>query len=307
MRFLYHFPCARIPLIPSLLSAEAFASLARAAAAAGFEGVTVAEHPAPSEAWRNGPGGHNCVDPFVVLGLVAGAAPALKLVTYLAVVPFKNPFLLAKQAATLDVISGGRLMLGVGTGYQRPEFEALGVCFEDRNRLFDEGIEAMKLAWTGEVVDFKGTALPACQVRCLPVPVSRPHPPFWIAGNSKLTLRRVVDVGQGWITLPNPIGKAAPGRSQVLETIDDLARLKRYLDEYAERQERTEPIDIVHSLALAPTDPAALRDHILRLGELGVTWVCANGLGASPEEALDWIQAFGAEVITPLAAVRRAG
>jgi len=292
VRFLYHFPCARIPLVPSLLSAEAFASLARAAADAGFEGVTVAEHPAPSEAWRNGPGGHDCLDPFVVLGLVAGAAPALKLVTYLAVVPFRNPFLLAKQAATLDVISGGRLLLGVGTGYQQPEFQALGVCFEDRNRLFDEGIEAMKLAWTGEVVN---------EVRCLPVPASKPHPPFWIAGNSKLTLRRVVDVGQGWITLPNPIGKAAPGRSQVLETIDDLARLKRYLDEHARRRERTEPIDIVHSLALAPTEPAALREHIGRLGELGVTWVCANGLGASPEEALDWIHAFGAEVIAPLA------
>jgi probable F420-dependent oxidoreductase len=292
VRFLYHFPCARIPLVPSLLSAEAYASLARAAADAGFEGVTVAEHPAPSEAWRNGPGGHDCVDPFVVLGLVAGAAPALKLVTYLAVVPFRNPFLLAKQAATLDVISGGRLLLGVGTGYQQPEFQALGVCFEDRNRLFDEGIEAMKLAWTGEVVN---------EVRCLPVPASKPHPPFWIAGNSKLTLRRVVDVGQGWITLPNPIGKAAPGRSQVLETIDDLARLKRCLDEYARRRERTEPIDIVHSLALAPTEPAALREHIGRLGELGVTWVCANGLGASPEEALDWIHAFGAEVIAPLA------
>jgi probable F420-dependent oxidoreductase len=304
VRFLYYFPCSRTPLVPSLVTADAFASLARAAADAGFAGVSVAEHPVPPEAWRTSPGGHDCVDPFVVLGLVAGAAPGLELVTYLTVVPYRNPFLLAKQAATLDVISGGRVRLGVGTGYQPLEFQALGVSFDDRNALFDEGIAVMKLAWSGEVLNVKGTGFTAEQVRCLPVPVSQPHPPLWIAGNSQLTMRRVVDVGQGWITLPNPAGKAGPGRTQVLETVDDLVRLKRYLDEYAERRERAEPIDIVHNLAFAPAEPGALRDHIVRLDDLGVTWVCVNGRGASPEQARDWIGEFGAEVIAPLTAGR---
>jgi probable F420-dependent oxidoreductase len=300
MRFIYYFPGRWVPLAMELLSLDAHVELTRSASDAGFDGVASDEHPIPSEAWRNGPGGHDALDPFITLASVAGTAREMWLLTYLAVVPFRNPFLLAKQAATLDVLSGGRLILGVGTGYQEPEFRALGVEFRDRNALFDEGLEVMKLAWTGEVVNYRGMHFVAEDVRSLPVPVSRPHPPIWIGGNSNLTMRRVVDSGQGWMPMPNPRSKAAAGRSVALETLDDLARLKRYMTGYAEQQGRPDSPDILCSLGLGSEEPAAVIDHICRLAELGVTWVSVNGGGATLSEARDRIARFGAEVIGPI-------
>lgn len=298
MKFVYYFPGRWVPHVPELMTVEAHVAQTDAAASAGFVGVSTDEHPIPSEPWRNGPGGHDALDPFVVLGAAAAAAPAMKLLTYLAVVPFRNPFLLAKQAATLDVLSGGRLILGVGTGYQEPEFRALGVDFDQRNALFDEGLEVMKLAWSGRPVSYQGARFEARDVRALPVPVTRPHPPLWIGGNSKLTMRRVVDSAQGWMPMPNARERTRPGRPVALETLDDLARLKRYLDGYAAERGRTAPIDILCSLTTPPgSSPDRIIDHLGRLGEIGVDWVSAGGASRSLPEALDWIEAFGAEVI----------
>lgn len=300
MKFVYYFPGRWVPLTMDLLSLEAHVELTRSASAAGFDGVALDEHPIPSEGWRNGPGGHDVLDPFITLASVAGAAPQMRLLTYLAVVPFRNPFLLAKQAATLDVLSGGRLILGVGTGYQEPEFRALGVEFRDRNALFDEGLEVMKLAWTGGIVNYHGMHFVAEDVRSLPVPISRPHPPIWIGGNSNLTMRRVVDSGQGWMPMPNPRSKATTGRSVALETLEDLAKLKQYMTAYAEKQGRTDLPDIICSLGLNSEEPAAVIGHICRLEELGVTWVSVNGGGATLSEACDRIAQFGQDVITPI-------
>ncbi|MDA8046112.1 MAG: LLM class F420-dependent oxidoreductase [Actinomycetota bacterium] len=302
MKFFYYFPGRWVPHVPELLSVEAHAAQTTAAAAAGFIGVSTDEHPIPSEPWRNGPGGHDALDPFVVLGAVAASAPDMKLLTYLAVVPFRNPFLLAKQAATLDVLSGGRLILGVGTGYQEPEFQALGVDFDERNALFDEGLEVMKLAWTGEPVSYRGAHFRAEQVRARPTPVARPHPPLWIGGNSRLTMRRVVDSAQGWMPMPNARDRTRPGRSVALESLDDLARLKSYMDRYAAEQGRTAPIEILCSLTVPDTSPAEVIDHLGRLEEIGVGWVSAGGRSRCLAEALEWIDRFGAEVIAPCSA-----
>ena len=213
LRFIYYFPGRWVPLELELLTLDAHMMLAIAAQRSGFDGLAVDEHPIPSEAWRQGPGGHDALDPFITLAAVASSAPRLKLVTYAAVVPYRNPFLLAKQAATLDLLSGGRLVLGVGTGYLPGEFEALGVDFDERNALFDEGLEVMKLAWRGEPVDYEGRHFTAKAVTAQPRPHSRPHPPLWIGGNSKLTMRRVVDRAQGWMPMPNPRRAPGPGRS----------------------------------------------------------------------------------------------
>jgi probable F420-dependent oxidoreductase len=299
MRFIYYFPGRWVPLAPELLSLAAHEALARAAQDAGFDGLAVDEHPIPSESWRQTRGGHDALDPFITLAAVASAAGAMKLVVYLAVVPYRNPFLLAKQAATLDVLSGGRLVLGLGTGYLRGEFDALGVDFDERNRLFDEGVDVMKLAWTGEPVTYRGRHFSAEEVTAQPQPVSRPHPPLWIGGNSRLTMRRVVDGAQGWMPMPNPRAAVRPGRTAALETIDDLLVLKRYLDDYRSARGRTEPIDIVCSLRDAPTEAGALREH-LRLAHAGVTWVVVNGEGRDVYEATDWLGRFGRDAITPL-------
>src|SRR5690606_5897594 len=145
-------------------------------------------------------GGHQSVDPFVALAFAAAATTRLRLLTYLAVVPYRNPFLLAKASATLDRMSGGRFVLGVGSGYHKTEFFALGVDFDERNALCDEALEVLPLAWSGEPFSYKGRHFEARDVIQLPRPTQRPIP-IWIGGNSKLARRRVARSAQGWMPM----------------------------------------------------------------------------------------------------------
>ena len=190
MKVAYGFPYHDAPALPEFLVGENLAGLATLVEESGFAAAWLTEHPAPAQAWRES-GGHDALDPFVGLAVVAAATSTLRLLTYLTVVPYRNPFLLAKSVATLDALSGGRVELGMGAGYMKTEFGALGVDFDVRNTLFDQSLEAMKLAWTGEPVTFEGLGVSAREVTCYPPSVQRPHPPLWFGGNSQLTLRRV--------------------------------------------------------------------------------------------------------------------
>jgi len=297
VKFAYYFPGRWVPADPALMSGRVHNQLARAAEGAGFDGVALDEHPAPTEAWRQGPGGHDALDPFVALAAVASATERIRVLTYLTVLPYRNPFLLAKAAATLDVISDGRLVLGVGTGYMRGEFAALGVDFDRRNELFDETLEVLKLAWTGEPVTYRGHGFSADAVTLQPRPLQQPHPPIWIGGNSQLTRRRVVADAQGWMTMPNRRSATSSHKTPALETIDDLRELTTSLRELAERQGRVEPIDIVHSARDAPMGTSEHIDWLHEIEALGVTWVTVNGTGRSPDEAESLVGAYGADVI----------
>ncbi len=299
MRFAYYFPGRWVPPSPQLMTGAAHVRLARAAEAVGFEAVALDEHPAPSDSWRQT--GHDTLDPFVALGMVAGATTTIKLLTYVAVVPFRNPFLLAKAAATLDLCSDGRLLLGVGLGYQAPEFAALGADFVNRRRRFDEGLEVMKLAWTGEPVSYVGTDFRADCVTVQPRPVQLPYPPIWIGGNGRESLRRVAAGAQGWMSMPVNRTHAAQVQAPPLETVDDLRRFIRRLADYAEEAGRTDPIDVVHSLRDLPDDWAQHLDAVRDLEDAGVTWVVANGKGSTVAEATAFIHDYGERIIQAMA------
>ncbi|NUU23230.1 MAG: TIGR03619 family F420-dependent LLM class oxidoreductase, partial [Streptomycetaceae bacterium] len=237
----------------------------------------------------------------VGLAAVAAGTSDIRLLTYAAVLPYRNPFLLAKAVATLDVVSEGRVILGVAAGYMEAEFRALGVDFAQRNALFDECLAVLKQAWTGEPVHYRGKAFEADGNVALPVPEQRPHPPVWIGGNGPGTRRRVVAHAQGWMSMPNPRTRTwREHTSPPLENVADLRVLLDELHQAADLAGRKEPIDVVHSLRDAPKDRAELVDHLLALRAAGVTWVTVNGAGRTPEEAADRIRAFGAEVIAPV-------
>ncbi len=122
-------PTQRVDRPEEFGTGSAVAEMARAAETAGFDAVYVTEHPVPGTAWMR-TGGHHAFDPFVALAFAAAATERLRVQTHLCVLPYRNPFLTAKAAASLDALSGGRLILGVGTGYLEVEFEALGVDFD---------------------------------------------------------------------------------------------------------------------------------------------------------------------------------
>ena len=209
-----------------LAGAGAVTEIARAAEATGFDAVFVTDHPIPSPDFGR-LGGHHAFDPFVTLGFVAGVTAHLRLLTFLVVLAYRNPFLTAKAAATLDLLSDGRLVLGVGSGYMREEFEALGIDFDERNELVDEAIDVMKLAWRGEPVVHHGRHFDARGNLAVPVPVQHPHPPIWVGDNSKRAIRRAVERGDGWLPLAASAERAAVVRTA---PINDLGELERSMD-----------------------------------------------------------------------------
>src|SRR5690606_29467992 len=119
---------------------------------AGFAGFSMSEHPYPDRKWL-ATGGHHAFDPFVSLSIAAEATKDIRLITYLMVVGYRNPYLGAKAVASLDLLSGGRVTLGIGAGYLESEFEALGADYKRRGKLLDEGVDAMRATWRGEEHD----------------------------------------------------------------------------------------------------------------------------------------------------------
>ena len=122
---------------------------------AGFDACFVTDHPAPDAKWLAG-GGHHALDPFVALSFAAAATTRLRVQTHILVLPYRNPLLTAKSVLSLDVLSGGRVILGVAPGYLKPEFAALGVNFDERNELTDEAIDVMRRVWTEDEIETVG-------------------------------------------------------------------------------------------------------------------------------------------------------
>ena len=285
-----------------LSGGAAIVAQARAAEDAGFDAVFVTDHPFPGEDWLVH-GGHHALDPFVALSFAAAATTRLRLQTNLYIAAYRNPFLSAKAVASLDHLSSGRVILGVGAGYLEPEFAALGVDFDERNELTDEAIMAMKAAWTGEVVQFRGRHFEAPSNRMLPSPVQRPHPPIWIGGNSKRAIRRAVELADGWAPMPNPARSAHRRHSPPLETLADLRASLSYAAEHAARVGRDEPLEVVFMpvgldmLSAGRFDGAAVVDHLAAMSDAGVTYACVSLPGETHAQFVAEVERFGKEVI----------
>jgi probable F420-dependent oxidoreductase len=292
------------PMDPAFATPEFIHAFARTADEAGFDAIYFTEHPMPGVDWLQ-TGGHDALDPFVALAFAAAASSRLRLLTNLTVLPYRNPFLLAKTVATLDRLSGGRVTLGVGTGYLLPEFSALGVDFDERNALFDEVLAGCRAAWSGQPVTMAGTHFAAPGNVALPTPVQDPVP-VWIGGNASISLRRVAERAQGWMPLPNPRSLENRRRSPHLETLDDLARLLEKLHGFRDAAGTADrPLDVLYfNFSGQPGTPGWSLDTYAAEQEkqhaLGVTWNAVNCTGDTPDAALDMARAFGEQVIAPL-------
>ncbi|HEY8154963.1 MAG TPA: LLM class F420-dependent oxidoreductase [Myxococcota bacterium] len=260
------------------LAAPAIGELARALEQSGFDAAYATEHPFPPDAWLRA-GGHHALDPFVALAVAGAATQRLRLHTNILVLPYRNPFLMAKAVASLDLISGGRVILGVAAGYLEGEYRALGADFERRNELADDALLAIKLAWSGESVERDGPGYRAIGNRMLPRPVQRPHPPIWIGGNSRRAARRAAEHGQGWSPFPVKGAFGRQTRTAPLESIEELAARIRELRDHAHAIGRSDPLDVnfvPFGLRMNPTsmpDPDAFCEQVVRLAEIGVSWL----------------------------------
>ncbi len=141
------------------------------------------------------------VDPLIALSFVAAATEKIRLGTGINILTQVNPLYLAKQVSSIDHLSGGRMMLGIGVGWLREEFEALGVPFERRGPRADEYIDAMRLLWSGEMVDHDGEFLNWHDFKMLPRPVQEPGVPIVVGGTTDAAIRRVVARGDGWYVI----------------------------------------------------------------------------------------------------------
>jgi probable F420-dependent oxidoreductase len=305
MNFTVQLPTDRVAQGEEFVSAEAIAEMAQAVEAAGFDAAFVTDHPAPEDRWLRS-GGHQALDPFVALSFVAAATSRLRVQTHVLVASYRNPFLAAKALATLDVLSRGRLIVGIAAGYLEPEFAALGVPYEQRNELTDEAILAMRRIWEGESIALEGRRFRADGHTVLPRPVQRPHPPFWIGGNSRRAMRRAVELGDGWLPFPAPARMAKRVHTAPMESEADLAAALAHLRGLADRAGRSAPLDVCAApfeLAMGAKElpPAgALVETAHRLAALGVTWLILTPPARTRAEFVEGAKRLGGEVIAKL-------
>jgi probable F420-dependent oxidoreductase len=213
---------------------EDLETLVRRGEALGFASVMIADHIVfPSVVTSkypytvNGvfPGQGDALEQLALMAFIAGKTERLRLVTSVMILPYRNPVATAKTLATIDVLSRGRVTVGVGVGWLREEFEALGAAdFDRRGAVSDEYLRIFKALWTESPVSFAGEFYRFEDVRCLPEPVQKPHPPIWIGGHSKAALRRVARLGDGWHPVgANPAVPLTP--ADLRRDLDELYRL----------------------------------------------------------------------------------
>jgi probable F420-dependent oxidoreductase len=230
---------------------ETLAHIAQKAEAVGFESIFAPEHTvlfSPTDYTSRYPystdgkisglrGDTDLLDPFLALAWAAAHTSRIRLGTGICLVPQRNPLITAKAVASLDVLSGGRLIFGVGIGWLKEEFRALGIPPQQRAARTREYVEAMKIVWTAEAADYHGAFCDFSAVHVYPKPVQRPYPPILFGGESTAALRRAVEVGDGWLGFNVSPEEAAQAIAQLrrlaAETGRDFAALDISVSPYA--------------------------------------------------------------------------
>jgi probable F420-dependent oxidoreductase len=257
---------------------EVAVAVAKAAEEAGFDSVWTAEHvvlPDPQVAASPIPPQTPLLDPAVALAHLAADTRTIRLATGIIILPQRNPVVLAKELASLDVLSGGRLVFGLGAGYLEPEFEAVGATFAERGERTDEYIEAMLALWTQEKPRFEGRFVSFSGIDAQPRPIQKPHPPIVVGGLSPPALRRAVRRGNGWYGFALDLDATA-------QCVEGLRRAQQQV----ERGSELGPLEI-------SVTPSGLldADTVSRFEELGVDRLVVLGLGASAEDLIAFIEA----------------
>jgi probable F420-dependent oxidoreductase len=252
------------------LRPERIAANIRKAEEVGFESAWIGEHlilpvnytskyPYSPDGRFPAPADVPFHDPMLALAFAAAVTSTIRLATGIYVVPIRNAITTAKSVASLDVLSNGRVIFGIGIGWFAEEFEAAGATFKDRALRTREYIELMKALWTKEDPDYVGKTISLTGVRFNPKPVQKPHPPIVVGGTSELAIKRTVRYGDGWYA--------------VARSMDEARKLISQLKEHMRTANRTRPVEI--TLSLRTGHPQTV-DEVKELADLGVERVLAG-------------------------------
>jgi probable F420-dependent oxidoreductase len=303
MQFNIPLPFDHIGAGEEFLTMEAVREVGSAIERAGFAACLVTDHPCPTGRWLDA-GGHNAQDPFVMLALVAAMTTKVRLQTGILVLPYRNPFILARSIASLDRFSGGRVTIGLGAGYLKGEFRALGVDFDARNDLMDEYLKALKLALSENEFAFEGTGYQAFGNRIQPGAVQKPHPPLLVGGNSHRAIRRAVELADGWYPFFT-VGGVSTATTRTADITDeaDLAEALTYMHAHCETAGREKPPIVAVGSIVKPGEswtPQMIVDRAGRFAAMGVSATGMNMEGRSRAEWCDNAERFGEAVIAKL-------
>lgn len=250
------------------------------------------------------PGEGDALDQLALMAFVAGKTSTLRLVSSVMILPYRNPVATAKTLATIDVLSSGRVTVGVGVGWLREEFEALGAAdFDRRGAVSDEYLRIFKTLWTESPASFEGEFYRFNAIRCLPQPVQKPHPPLWVGGHTKAALRRAARFGDGWHPVgANPAVPLAPAELRAL--LDELFRLTEAQgrDPHALTISYKAPIYDARTAAGNERRPFSgstnqVVDDIATFARLGVSELIFDFRSASLAESLERMERFATTVM----------
>jgi probable F420-dependent oxidoreductase len=284
-----------------------FQRVAHAADALGFDALTVSEHLAlPVDLVPNM--GAWWPHAFTAMAFLAGATTRIRVNASVIVLPYHHPVAFAKAVSTLDVMSGGRVMLTFGVGMAPAEFVALGVPFERRGKVTDEYVAAMQTLWRDEQPEFHGEWVEFTDVAFEPKPLQQPHPPLWFGGRSIASMDRAARLGSGWAPSGGLLGKGP-----WFEDVEQLPGLLGRVRETRGQCGVEDPFDVHVPVVnprfgpnhthlppvFVPQSAQEIVDEIGRLAALGVTWTSVarpNARERSLDEHLENLQWIASEV-----------
>ena len=305
MDFGWHLPC-----FGRLATRENLILVAREAETRGFESVFVSDHVAlpfepktPYGSSRTGtfplPPTANFLEPLTALALVAAVTERVRLGITVLVLPHRHPVLAAKTIATLDHLSGGRVIVGAGVGWLRDEIELLGVPFGRRGRWSDEALQVMKRCWADERSKHDGAFFRFDDVGCYPKPVQKPYPPLWIGGRTAAAYRRVAHFGDGfhaaW-SAPDVMGEQI---REVWKECEDVGRLGTDLTFSVRAGYSIREGAAPHPKASLLGAPWFIADQVRRYEDVGVSHIVLEAPARDLDEHLSLMRRF-TEDIRPL-------
>ncbi|MBI2216084.1 MAG: LLM class F420-dependent oxidoreductase [Candidatus Rokubacteria bacterium] len=265
----------------------------------GYDSVWVSDHVVtPNANVKNF--GETIFDPLVTLAVVAGATGQVRLGTTVLIVPYRNPVVTAKMISSLDALSGGRVVLGIGAGWLPAESAMLGVPFKERGAMTDEYLEAMRELWTSRAPSFAGKYTQFSDLVFEPKPLQQPHPPIWVGGHSPAALRRASRFGAAWHPINRPPAELSAGRAELARLCEESGRaaapaLTLRNDVRILRPGESAPAS-THGGRVLAGEPAALVGQIAELADCGVEHLVLEFLAADGRELEEQMVTFAERV-----------